>query len=85
MRQVEAVIIRVQHGEQESFAFIVDAFQQPVYRYCCRMLGNRQDAEDEVQCRILISTPCAKDESGNSCLNSSRKSKYSSLSRQQLK
>jgi RNA polymerase sigma factor (sigma-70 family) len=49
MRQVEAVIIRVQQGEQESFAFIVDAFQQPVYRYCCRMLGNRQDAEDAVQ------------------------------------
>lgn len=48
-QQVEAVIIRVQQGEQECFSWIVDAYQQPIYRYCCRMLGNTQDAEDAVQ------------------------------------
>ncbi|KAI7263955.1 hypothetical protein KC345_g8984, partial [Hortaea werneckii] len=36
----------VQEGERELFSYIVDVYQQPVYRYCCRMLGNRQDAED---------------------------------------
>lgn len=51
--QVEAIIVRVQAGERECFSFIVDAFQQPVYRYCCRMLGNRQDAEDAVQ-EVLV-------------------------------
>ncbi|MEC0172419.1 RNA polymerase sigma factor [Paenibacillus graminis] len=49
VKEVEAVIIRVQKGETEQYRWIVAAFQQPVYRYCCRLLGNRQDAEDAVQ------------------------------------
>jgi RNA polymerase sigma-70 factor (ECF subfamily) len=49
MLQVEAAIIRVQAGERERFSYIVNVYQQPMYRYCCRMLGNRQDAEDAVQ------------------------------------
>lgn len=48
-QQVEEIIIRVQAGELECFSYIVDEYQQPVYRYCCRMLGNKQDAEDAVQ------------------------------------
>ncbi|MHA6532244.1 RNA polymerase sigma factor [Paenibacillus sp. BAC0078] len=49
MKQVEAVIVRVQNGETEQYSWIVDMYQQPIYRYCCRLLGNRQDAEDAVQ------------------------------------
>lgn len=49
MKQVEAVIVRVQNGEIEQYSWIVDMYQQPIYRYCCRLLGNRQDAEDAVQ------------------------------------
>ncbi|NQX46756.1 RNA polymerase sigma factor [Paenibacillus tritici] len=48
-QQVEAIIIRVQQGERECYSRIVDVYQQPIYRYCCRMLGNKQDAEDAVQ------------------------------------
>ncbi|UQZ34479.1 hypothetical protein C2I18_13700 [Paenibacillus sp. PK3_47] len=48
-QQVEAVILSVQNGDTGQFAFIAESFQQPVYRYCCRLLGNRQDAEDAVQ------------------------------------
>ncbi len=47
--QVEAVVAQVQQGNREIYAWIVGQFQQPLYRYCCRMLGNRQDAEDAVQ------------------------------------
>ncbi len=46
---MEEIIVRVQAGERECFSYIVEVYQQPVYRYCCRMLGNRQDAEDAVQ------------------------------------
>lgn len=49
MKQVEAVVEQVQKGDREQYACIVDYFQQPIYRYCCRLLGNRQDAEDAVQ------------------------------------
>jgi RNA polymerase sigma-70 factor (ECF subfamily) len=47
--QVEALVEQVQRGDREQYASIVGYFQQPVYRYCCRLLGNRQDAEDAVQ------------------------------------
>lgn len=47
--QVEAVVAQVQQGNREIYAWIVGQFQQPLYRYCCRMLANRQDAEDAVQ------------------------------------
>ncbi|WP_270406314.1 RNA polymerase sigma factor [Paenibacillus timonensis] len=46
---IETVIVRVQHGDRERFALIVDHFQQQIFRYCCRLLGNRYDAEDAVQ------------------------------------
>ncbi|MUG21501.1 sigma-70 family RNA polymerase sigma factor [Paenibacillus macerans] len=47
--QIEDIVQRIQQGEREEFALIVQAFQQPIFRYCCRLLGNRQDAEDAVQ------------------------------------
>lgn len=43
------IVQRIQQGEREEFAMIVQVFQQPIFRYCCRLLGNRQDAEDAVQ------------------------------------
>ncbi|MEK3732618.1 RNA polymerase sigma factor [Paenibacillus sp. FSL M8-0334] len=48
-RQIESVVASVQRGETERFAIIIDAYQQQIFRYCCRMLGNVQDAEDAVQ------------------------------------
>lgn len=46
---IEALVARVQQGDKESFAPIVDQFQQQIFRYCCRLLGNHCDAEDAVQ------------------------------------
>ncbi|MBA9088592.1 RNA polymerase sigma-70 factor (ECF subfamily) [Fontibacillus solani] len=39
----------VKAGEISKYVHIVEAFQAPLYRYCTRMLGNRQEAEDAVQ------------------------------------
>ncbi|KQO18232.1 RNA polymerase sigma factor [Paenibacillus sp. Leaf72] len=47
--ELERLISAVQAGETEHYAAIVQAFQQPLYHYCWRMLANRQDAEDAVQ------------------------------------
>ncbi|WP_379163479.1 RNA polymerase sigma factor [Paenibacillus sp. sgz5001063] len=52
-RGLEQLIFRIQRGNSEQYALIVRAFQQPIYGYCCRLLGNRQDAEDAVQ-EILV-------------------------------
>ncbi|MFC4598642.1 RNA polymerase sigma factor [Cohnella hongkongensis] len=38
-----------QKGDLEAFSEIVARMQQPLFRYCFPMLGNRQDAEDTVQ------------------------------------
>lgn len=46
---IEEIVVRVQRGESERFACIVDVYQQQLFRYCCRLLGNQQDAEDAVQ------------------------------------
>ena len=46
---IEQTIIRVQAGEVESYALIVEAYQKPIYRYCCRLLGSRTESEDAVQ------------------------------------
>ncbi|MNW29119.1 ECF RNA polymerase sigma factor SigW [compost metagenome] len=46
---IEEIVARVQRGESEQFAHIVDIYQQQLFRYCCRLLGNQQDAEDAVQ------------------------------------
>ena len=49
MEETEDLVVRVQQGDTEAYADIVRQFQQPIFRYCCRLLGNRQDAEDAVQ------------------------------------
>ncbi|WP_233567122.1 RNA polymerase sigma factor [Cohnella endophytica] len=43
------MIATIQEGDVRQYSVIVKAFQQPIYRYCCRLLANKQDAEDAVQ------------------------------------
>lgn len=47
--QLDDSIKRVQAGDAQQYAFIVGAFQRPIFVYCWRMLGSRQEAEDAVQ------------------------------------
>ncbi|MNO65949.1 ECF RNA polymerase sigma factor SigW [compost metagenome] len=49
MDGIEHTVVRVQAGEVESYTLIVEAYQKPIYRYCCRLLGSRTEAEDAVQ------------------------------------
>ncbi len=46
---IEQAVIRVQAGEVESYGLIVETYQKPIYRYCCRLLGSLTEAEDAVQ------------------------------------
>ncbi|WP_338554432.1 RNA polymerase sigma factor [Paenibacillus sp. KS-LC4] len=47
--ELERLITAVQAGETGLYAAVVQAFQQPLYHYCLRLLASRQDAEDAVQ------------------------------------
>lgn len=40
---------RAQNGDDEAFTNLVNAYQNPVYNLCYRMLGNSQEAEDAAQ------------------------------------
>ncbi len=42
-------ITRACQGNQAAFAKLVNAYQQPVFNVCYRMLGNRTEAEDAAQ------------------------------------
>lgn len=42
----QTVIRRVQSGDAEAFALLVEAYQKTIYNLCLRMTGNRADAED---------------------------------------
>ncbi|MDH5607727.1 MAG: sigma-70 family RNA polymerase sigma factor [Anaerolineae bacterium] len=42
-------LVRAQSGDDEAFAWIVEAYQRPVFNLCYRMLGNAGDAEDAAQ------------------------------------
>lgn len=53
MDEMEHLVARVQSGEVEVYGQIVEAVQQPMYRYCCRLLSNPAEAEDAVQ-EILV-------------------------------
>ncbi|MBG9793367.1 DNA-directed RNA polymerase subunit sigma [Paenibacillus dendritiformis] len=54
MDGIEEKVIQVQAGDVHEYACIlVERFQQPLYRYCTRLLGNRQEAEDAVQ-EVLV-------------------------------
>ncbi|WP_019640675.1 RNA polymerase sigma factor [Paenibacillus fonticola] len=49
VKELELLITRIQEGNTSQYSLIVKAFQQPIYRYCYRLLANKQDAEDAVQ------------------------------------
>ncbi len=43
------IIEQAQNGDEESFALIVETYQNPVYNLCYRMLYNDREAEDAAQ------------------------------------
>jgi RNA polymerase sigma-70 factor (ECF subfamily) len=47
--EIENRIKRVQAGEIQEFAYIVQMYQKQLFVYCWRLLGSRQEAEDAVQ------------------------------------
>lgn len=47
--QERAWALAAQQGDQAAFMHIVDAYQQPVYNLCYRMLGDAVQAEDAAQ------------------------------------
>jgi RNA polymerase sigma factor (sigma-70 family) len=49
LESIEEWIEKVQGGDTEAYQPIVEAFQSPIYAYCYRLLGNRQEAEDAAQ------------------------------------
>jgi len=42
-------LIRAQDGDDQAFTELMQAYQNPVYNLCFRMLGNQGDAEDAAQ------------------------------------
>ncbi len=44
-----AWILQAQHGDDDSFTRLVEAYQTPVYNLCYRMLGEAESAEDAAQ------------------------------------
>ena len=40
---------KAQQGDRQSFSYLVEAYQTPVYNLCYRMLGSAADAEDAAQ------------------------------------
>lgn len=48
-QSLERTIAQIQQGRQERYVEVVRVYQQAMYRYCLRLLGHRQDAEDAVQ------------------------------------
>ncbi len=49
----ETLLRRVQSGERNVFAILVDRYQRRAFAVALRMLGRRQDAEDAVQQAFL--------------------------------
>lgn len=53
MAQEDRVIVdwvmRSRHGDQDAFAELVHLFQDPVFNFCYRMLGESGEAEDATQ------------------------------------
>lgn len=45
----QEIIEQVRAGRSESFTFIVENYQKPVYNLCYRMLGDPYEAEDAAQ------------------------------------
>lgn len=49
MDSIETAVQGVKKGNAQCFEIVVEHFQQQLFRYCYRMLGNIQEAEDAVQ------------------------------------
>ena len=45
----EALMSRVKAGDNDALAVLVRRYEQPLFNYACKMLGNRSDAEDVFQ------------------------------------
>lgn len=45
----EALMVRVKAGDHDALAVLVRRYEQPLFNYACKMLGNRSDAEDVFQ------------------------------------
>jgi len=56
---------RVRKGDSEAFAFLVEAYQRPVYNLCYRMLGEANEAEDAAQETFLRAYRSIKRYDGN--------------------
>lgn len=49
MNEEMAWVAQAQHGSDEAFTKLVEAYQTPVYNLCYRMLGEPESAEDAAQ------------------------------------
>lgn len=43
------LIQRIKQGDKDSFERLVRKYYQDIFSYCCRRIGNREDAEDLTQ------------------------------------
>ncbi len=53
MNSIETAVQGVKEGKVNYFEIIVEQFQNQLFRYCYRMLGSTQEAEDVVQEALL--------------------------------
>ena len=49
MNEEQAWVAQAQHGDDQAFTQLVEAYQKPVYNLCYRMLGEPEAAEDAAQ------------------------------------
>jgi RNA polymerase sigma-70 factor (ECF subfamily) len=49
LNSIETAVQGIKEGNTQSFELIIEQFQQQLFRYCYRMLGNTHEAEDAVQ------------------------------------
>lgn len=49
MNEEQAWVDQAQHGDDQAFTQLVEAYQKPVYNLCYRMLGEPEAAEDASQ------------------------------------
>ncbi len=49
MDEEQAWVAQAQHGDDQAFTQLVEAYQKPVYNLCYRMLGEPEAAEDAAQ------------------------------------
>ena len=49
MKDESALVVQAQHGSEEAFTQLVEAYQNHVYNLCYRMLGEAEFAEDASQ------------------------------------